>query len=362
MQTRTKKTLLWISIALAAILISIVAFAAIGYQCRIALFDRSGWQGRQYLDYDGKPMLHWQTIDGKTYYFAPDGNYVTGWLTTKYGTYYLHDGGVQTGWLEENGCRYYFGANGKLCTGWTDVDGTLLYLGDNGALYSGWLENAYLEEGLPVSGWKTVDGKQYYFRTDGTIATGRVNIDGVDRFFSSQGEEFILVNAWNELPEGYEVQLELVENEMYVAASIAQQVKTLLADLREQDFTPRLSSAYRDVQAQIDIWWEWYETYINAGENDENARRLTDEVVAKPGTSEHHTGLAVDIAGGWPMFDWLEEHCVEYGFILRFPEGKEEITGITYEPWHFRYVGVEMAQEIQSLGMCLEEYVEYLTK
>lgn len=367
MHTLTKKKYLILCVTLAAVLFVLMAATAIGYQCKIALFDRSGWQGNQYLDYDGNPLLHWQTIDGKLYYFDPDGNCVTGWLKTKYGTFYLKDGGgVHTDWLEDRNNSYYFGNDGKLCAGWTEIDGSLRLLGEDGALQTGWQEQdgerLYLsEEGIPVTGWQTIDGKSYYFKENGAMATGRVVIEGEEHFFSSQGEEFIFVNAWHLLPEDYQPELELIENEMYVDTRCAQAVKTILADLRELEFPARLSSAYRDVQAQIDIWWEWYERYINAGENEEDARRLTDEVVAKPGTSEHHTGLAVDIAGGWEMFDWLEEHCAEYGFILRFPEGKEELTGITYEPWHFRYVGVEMAQEIQALDMCLEEYVTYLT-
>lgn len=366
MHTRTKKKYLQLCMILTAVLVILVSSVVVGYLYKIPLFDRGGWQGSQYLDYDGKPMLHWQTIDGKKYYFDAEGNCVTGWLRTKYGVFYLETGGgVHTGWLEDGEDRYYFRDDGKLCAGWTQIDGSLRYLDAEGRLYSGWLEQDskrfYLEEGNPVTGWQTVDNKQYYFADDGVMATGRVVIGGKNHYFSSKGEEFLLVNAWNELPEDYAPELEFIEGEMWVDKRCAEAVRTILADLRELEFPARLSSAYRDVQAQIDIWWEWYELYKNDGETDEDARRLTDEVVAKPGTSEHHTGLAVDIAGGWEMFDWLEEHCADYGFILRFPEGKEHLTGITYEPWHFRYVGVEMAREIQGLNMCLEEYVTYLT-
>jgi len=365
--TRTRRKYWILCAVLASALIVLVLSAAIGYRCRISLFDRSGWQGTQYLDYDGNPVLHWQEIDGKTYYFDSQGNCVTGWLRTKYGTFYLEDGGgVHTGWLEDEKGSHYFGEDGRLCTGWTEIGGEPRFLDEDGVAYTGWLEQEgdrlYLQEGVFVTGWQTVDGKNYYFRENGAAATGQVVIDGKEHFFSSRGEEFVFVNAWHMLPEDYQPELVLIENEMYVDASCAQAVKTLLADLRALEFPARLSSAHRDVQAQIDIWWEWYERYINAGENEEDARRLTDEVVAKPGTSEHHTGLAVDIAGGWPMFDWLAEHCVEYGFTLRFPEGKEHLTGITYEPWHFRYVGVEMAKELQALDMCLEEYVDFLSK
>ena len=92
-------------------------------------------------------------------------------------------------------------------------------------------------------------------------------------------------------------------------------------------------------------------------------------VVARPGCSEHNTGLAVDVEcadfadldEGFRdtfAYEWLMEHCAEYGFILRFPQDKEDITGVIYEPWHYRYVGVEAATEIMSRGLCLEEYLE----
>lgn len=90
-----------------------------------------------------------------------------------------------------------------------------------------------------------------------------------------------------------------------------------------------------------------------------------------PGTSEHHTGLALDlITPGYQQLDdgfentaafkWLDKHSAEYGFVLRYPKDKEDITKIIYEPWHYRYVGVNAAETIKANGWCLEEYVENL--
>lgn len=92
-------------------------------------------------------------------------------------------------------------------------------------------------------------------------------------------------------------------------------------------------------------------------------------MVAVPGTSEHQTGLAMDIVDvnnqrldesqeSTAVQKWLIEHSLEYGFILRYPTGKSEITGIIYEPWHYRYVGREDAEQIHTLDVCLEEYLE----
>jgi hypothetical protein len=105
----------------------------------------------------------------------------------------------------------------------------------------------------------------------------------------------------------------------------------------------------------------------------EEAERLAAQVVAVPGTSEHHSGLAVDIIDTrlWaleeeqadlPAQQWLMEHCWEYGFILRYPKDKIDVTGIIYEPWHYRYVGLELAKELHDLGLTLEEYMTMLTE
>ena len=98
------------------------------------------------------------------------------------------------------------------------------------------------------------------------------------------------------------------------------------------------------------------------GMTKEEAEAETGKSTAIPGHSEHQTGLAVDLNGPDETYAWLAENCWDYGFILRYPDDKIELTGIIYEPWHYRYVGVEAAKQINELGMCLEEYVEYLKK
>ena len=91
---------------------------------------------------------------------------------------------------------------------------------------------------------------------------------------------------------------------------------------------------------------------------------MTAQYIAVPGTSEHSLGLAVDLNSleesfeQTAQFKWLIEHCAEYGFILRYPKDKEDITGISYEPWHYRYVGEDHAAKIMEQGLCLEEYVQ----
>lgn len=131
-------------------------------------------------------------------------------------------------------------------------------------------------------------------------------------------------------------------------------------------------STFRTYNLQKTYFDSHYNGYRNQGMSEEEAKRKTLEYTAYPGTSEHHTGLAMDIttkeweAAGKGLNDsfadtdaakWLKENAHKYGFILRYPKEKEEITKIKYEPWHFRFVGVEHATEIYKRGICLEEYL-----
>lgn len=104
--------------------------------------------------------------------------------------------------------------------------------------------------------------------------------------------------------------------------------------------------------------------FVAEGKSEREAKKLAEDWVATPGTSEHELGIAVDInsegsgseADG--LYQWLSENAYRYGFIQRYPQDKSDITGISYEPWHYRYVGREAAEEIYSEGICLEEYLE----
>ena len=93
-----------------------------------------------------------------------------------------------------------------------------------------------------------------------------------------------------------------------------------------------------------------------------------DKVSSRPGHSEHQSGLAMDVNTtdfsfeGTPEAIWIEQHCADYGFIIRFPKGKEDITGYEYEPWHIRYVGKELAHTLMDNGLCLEEYFGITSK
>jgi D-alanyl-D-alanine carboxypeptidase len=133
---------------------------------------------------------------------------------------------------------------------------------------------------------------------------------------------------------------------------------------REAGVYPVVASGYRTTEDQERIMSEYIQDYLDQGYSQEDAQTEAEKWVAIPGTSEHQLGLGVDInadgvnSAGYEVYDWLEAHCWEYGFILRYPEDKTDITGISNEPWHFRYVGQEAAEYIMANGLCLEEYLE----
>ena len=142
----------------------------------------------------------------------------------------------------------------------------------------------------------------------------------------------------------------------------------------EDEFNIGVQSSYRPYATQKRLYWNQVEKWKGKYADPVELQTKAGEVVKRPGYSEHNTGLAVDLYGSGdtslsPSFGktkayaWLMEHCADYGFILRFPEGKESITGVIYEAWHFRYVGdPAVAHAIMDNGLCLEEYLAQVKK
>ena len=181
-------------------------------------------------------------------------------------------------------------------------------------------------------------------------------------------ELLMLVNPWNPLPEGYVPELASVGDEQYMDARCAGALLEMLEDCREAGGSPYICSAYRTQQYQQDLYDNKILRLILAGVDGETAPAIAAQSVAVPGTSEHQLGLAVDIIDQFytnldagqeetSTQKWLMENSWRYGFILRYPNGSTDITGIIYEPWHYRYVGEEFAREIYELDVTLEEYL-----
>lgn len=179
----------------------------------------------------------------------------------------------------------------------------------------------------------------------------------------SEEWNLIVVNRWNELPEDYEVELTELSNGQMVDSRIYPYLQEMFDAARTEDVYPVVREGYRTAEEQQEILDDKIQSYINQGYSQVKAERTAKEWVALPGTSEHQLGIAVDInadkskCSNEDVYGWLAENAYKYGFILRYPMGKQEITGTSYEPWHYRYVGIEAAKEIYERGICLEEYL-----
>jgi len=178
----------------------------------------------------------------------------------------------------------------------------------------------------------------------------------------------LLVNPWNKLPEGYTVELKSLASGLKVDARIYDDLSAMLGACFDAGLHPVVCSAYRSNATQQRLHNNKIARLMAAGYGREAAVQEAGRWVAAPGTSEHQTGMALDIVSysyqnltqkqeETAEQKWLMEHCWEYGFILRYPSDKCEITGIGYEPWHYRYVGRDTAMAIRESGLCLEEYL-----
>ena len=179
----------------------------------------------------------------------------------------------------------------------------------------------------------------------------------------------LLVNQENPIPEDFpEPELTKVGDRFYVDVRCFDDLNAMLEACSAAGLNPVVRSAYRTMIDQRILFENKVERLRAEGLNEEQAYEKAQTVVALPGTSEHHTGLAVDLVDySYQTLDekqeqtavqqWLMENCWDYGFILRYPNGKSDITGIIYEPWHYRYVGREVAADIRDSGLCFEEYL-----
>lgn len=175
--------------------------------------------------------------------------------------------------------------------------------------------------------------------------------------------QVIVVNRWNEIPEDYSVTLTELENGQKVDSRIYPYLQEMFDAMRADGIYPIVREGYRTAEEQQAILDERIQRYMDEGYTRARAERTAKEWVAVPGTSEHQLGIAVDInadktqSSNEAVYQWLANNAYSYGFILRYPQGKEDITGAEYEPWHYRFVGTEVALEMYQSQICLEEYL-----
>lgn len=243
-----------------------------------------------------------------------------------------------------------------------------------GLLTSCSLANSETPEQSIIQGQKS-DSPDY---GDMFAAVDSVNSDGttvydIDSFTFDYTEvsegSLLLVNKWNPIPDDYSAELMDLRSGHAIDKRAYPYLVAMLDAARAEGLSPIICSSYRTEEKQQTLYRNKVNSYIAQGYARDKAENEAGMWVAIPGTSEHQVGLAVDIvAQNYTTLDekqeqtaeqqWLMQNSYKYGFILRYPENKSDITGIAYEPWHYRYVGVDIATEIFERGICLEEYIE----
>ena len=300
-------------------------------------FDENGnsvknaWQGSYYLKADGKMAQSEWIYDSSYqawYYLKSDGSYA---YSTWQGNYYLKsDGKMAKGeWVYDSSYQAWY------------------YLTSDGSYaYSTWQGNYYLKSDgkMAVNEW--VDGGRYYVDTTGLWkANSKVSNKG--SYYSLQGkyDEIVVANKHYPMSKDYYPG----ENATAKAAFLK-----LIEQMKEEGYAISDNySGFRSYATQAQL----YQSYVN-----QEGQAAADRYSARPGYSEHQTGLAFDVIGtdGQLVEDagaaqWLLDHAPDYGFVVRYPRGKESITGYMHEEWHLRYIGKE-AKDIAASGLTLEEY------
>ncbi|MBO5358654.1 MAG: M15 family metallopeptidase [Clostridia bacterium] len=188
----------------------------------------------------------------------------------------------------------------------------------------------------------------------------------------------VLVNIKNPLPKDHDYKANMMvfpsEYKWYSQAEVYRKIdkdiwpylKAMMDAARADGVDIGIISAWRDYGTQVTLYEAQIKKWKDKGYSEADAIKEASSRVAVPGTSEHHTGLAVDFNSTQTSFEntkafkWLKENAQDYGFIMRYPSDKMDITGgIIYEPWHWRFVGINIAKEMKELGYCYEEYCQY---
>ena len=178
----------------------------------------------------------------------------------------------------------------------------------------------------------------------------------------------VLANRSSVLPGDFAVAETATVGEAVVDARIAEALRQMVNDAAAAGVKLKPTNGYRSIARQQELWDARVKTLMEGGLSQADAETKAIDYTSAPGTSDHNTGLGLDIVSeDHPAKDagfaetavaqWLAEHAADYGFILRYPSDKTEATGMDYEPWHYRYVGSEQAHKIKESGLCLEEYL-----
>lgn len=184
---------------------------------------------------------------------------------------------------------------------------------------------------------------------------------------SSCNPALVVVNKYNPIPTNYNSKI-IDYKDVKINSIIKNDLDNMINDAAKLGLKIYPSSGYRSVERQTMLFNKQVSKCKKQGYKSETAESVAATVVARPRTSEHHTGLAIDFNEirddfyKTKEYNWLIKNAAEYGFILRYPKDKIDTTNVIYEPWHFRYIGKELAKEIIRTGLCYEEYIESIMK
>lgn len=242
---------------------------------------------------------------------------------------------------------------------------------DNGALET--IEEELLDHAdtQPEEMFTLDDVMEYDMTTVETVDTTEAD-ESVDiSVFDRDDWKIMLINKQHPIPEDYEFTLATIKGSMKCDERIIPELQQMMQEAKKDGVTLVIRSPYRDYERQIYLFNRKVKGYMKKKMSYLESYRITAQAVTIPGASEHQAGLALDITSDsystltqgfadTKAGQWLAEHSYEYGFILRYPEGKEDITGISFEPWHFRYVGKTAAKYMYDHNFTLEEFTVLL--
>ena len=213
-------------------------------------------------------------------------------------------------------------------------------------------------------------GSQTVAASAATDATPGEKASQTHQVKNAQNQEWnlFLVNPWNPIPDNYEPELTYLKNGQAVDSRCYPELQQMMDDCRAAGLEPLICASYRTMEKQEALFEDKEARLIQEGCPENEVEAEAAKVAAYPGTSEHQLGLALDIVDvsyqqldteqeNTPVQQWLMKNSWKYGFVLRYPTDKSNITGIIYEPWHYRYVGKEAAAEMYENKLCLEEYL-----
>lgn len=346
----------------------------------------TGWQKIKnvwyYLNESGAMATGWKKVNNKWYYLKPSGAMATGWQKVNDVWYYLNESGsMAVGWRKVNNVWYYFRTSGAMVTGWQKINDTWYYFNPSGSMAIGWKKINdvwyYLKSsGAMATGVQSIGGKTYYFDKSGAMLTGSKEIDNtvyiLDETNGNVIASVLIANKKHYIGTYVPSDLISVGNGVSMVREAANAYLQLQNAMSNAGYSISPCSGYRSYWTQKDLWARYAS---------EDGASFADTYSSRGGYSDHQTGYAIDVyfnnglskgacrnlylysnsdgPACWQEAPVKKLHSIlaDYGFIVRYPEGKQSITGYQPEYWHLRYVGTYLAKKVYDSGLSLEEYL-----